>query len=388
MFPAQYKLPIGCNQSDVNYLSMGINSGNFNIPNSNKLYHFIIKNNKPNPKAMYYCFVEKKTPYYILFWDFDINDKTNKHKISCMLDYFNDNEINFRKFWKYIIKYIIKALQYYISGEDDLYEYIYSNRSDKIKHKLHIYFPNIIVNNEYALTIRNKALEYVRNNNIYNIPEKYLNQILDGSVFKANGLRLMYQSKSKILNGTFQHNYYKINKKKSTCKNISDDKVKQLQLVSLKCDASNINFRKKIVNGIVLIDKDVIINHKKKANFSKVMHGNKVLLKDTYDQEYIRELAYNLSATRLHYYNTWLSLMFLFGNYGWCDLAHEISKKDNKYNKYYINKLMQNGCATEDPYTVSSLEYWSHVDNPEQHLKIIQKYKIDTNKDQSKLLKD
>jgi hypothetical protein len=71
----------------ANFMSMGYQIGNFYFDNPNILYYFITK----NKHAKQYCFIEKKTNFYKLFWDFDIDDN--------ILNHFKDNNIKFNDFW-------------------------------------------------------------------------------------------------------------------------------------------------------------------------------------------------------------------------------------------------------------------------------------------------
>ena len=375
--PYNYKAK---NKSLANVVSMGLKKGMFKFPNISSLYHYMIKNNKLNTNsfASNFCFVDMKTEYFILFWDFDIDDKVKFNDITS-LQFFTTNHIDYDAFWKYVIKYVLKAIRYYIKPKKSICKYIYSDRSDKMKYKLHLYFPNIIVNSNYAIAIRNKVLELLLENNIYNVAKEHLDKILDCSVYKNFGLRFMYQRK------VGESGYYKINKTLSTYKKIPKDKIKQLQLTSLKTSATNINFEKKVCKKRVLLDEDVkkIDDKKKKRTSTKpknknvVINKNIVLLEDTYDHKYVTALVDNLSMDRIQKHETWIKLMLMLGNYGWSDLAHKTSKRDTvsgHYKPYEVDKLMQKGCNTTDPLTVDSLKYWSEIDNNEEHLKILEKY--------------
>ena len=373
--PHDYK----CNKSIANYFSMGIDYGMFNIKDHKRLHKFIA--NGVNEKM---CFVELRTPYYQLFYDLDINDKKKNNK----LDFFKNKHINILKFWKYIIKFILSALNYYIVDSDNTFDYVYSDRSDDIKHKIHVFFPNIIVNSTYALTIRKKAIELIKIKNKYNLPDKYLKDIFDSCVYTTNGLRMLFQIKSKKQ----EIGYYKINIKKSAYRYIPKDKVKQLKLLSIKSKHTKINFDTKTDGTYVRLEYDSKFidyqpNKKKKKNKSKKkkkhksknieVDYDKKLLYCPYSDEYIRAHADNLSIDRINNYDTWVDFCIMCGNHGWKDLAHEISKKSSKYDNdpYLINKLLNVTTDTDNLITYKSLLYWSKKDNCENIHKINKKFK-------------
>ncbi len=358
--PTNYIL-IKQNGDDItkaNFMSMGNKIGNFYFDNPNILYQFIVK----NKQAKQYCFIEKKTKLYKLFWDFDIDNN--------MLIYFTDNQINFTEFWDYIIAKVVEALKYYIDEENNFFNYIYSNRTD-VKHKLHVYFPNIIVDNSYALVIRNKVVQLIKNDNIYDLSDIYIDKIIDKSVFKANGLRLLFQSKKD------QNGYYVLDRQKSTFKNIPKNRIEQLKLVSIRTNEEAINFKPTVNKDffpLLELDKEVTKVKKIKVK-KKIRDTNKKSIKSNYQYDFIYSLANNLSIERIDNYESWRDFVFLCGNYGWDNIAHQISKRSSKYNKNEVDNLLTiSKNDHNNMLTIGSLIYWSNVDNPINHKSIMDNY--------------
>lgn len=153
--------------------------------------------------------------------------------------------------WIFIINHFNEVLKYYINVQSDEITYIYSDREDK-ENKLHIYYPNIIINKYHALTIRKKVINNILGdiNNKYGLDSDTWIKIIDASVYKANGLRVLGQKKPHERCG------YKINIEKSTysealsCSkvnafstygNIKTDILKQFQLTSIRTDNNEVN---------------------------------------------------------------------------------------------------------------------------------------------------
>jgi hypothetical protein len=360
----------------VNFRSMGSRVGNYYFPNLNTFYNFIINNRLANR----YCFIETKTPCYKLFFDFDIDDIPRTGENFSMLEYFFKNKIDLSKFWKYIINKVICALKYYIAENngDKLFEYVYSRRTD-VKYKLHLYFPNLIVNNRTALTIREKMIDLIKEDNIHNLTDGYINKIIDASVFKANGIRIPFQSKK------YQNGHYVLSCSKSTSK-IPDSKFDQLKLVSIKTNANFINFEPKLGdNDLSLLEHDGMIVVPKKSKSIKNRKnnngrnnvyddGSKELLECNYEYNFIYSLADNLSIDRLDDFEDWRLFVLLCGNYRWSHIAHKISKKSSKYNKIMINDLLNAKNTGDDLMTIASLIRWSNKDNPTKHKEIMDEH--------------
>jgi len=163
---------------------MGSAAGMFDINNVEKFFSYIKRNY--NHSEYKYCFVEKRTEYYKLFFDLDMKDDIIKKIIE------NNENFKINKFWNYIIKNIDEVLKYYIN--DFNFEYIYSFRADN-EYKLHLYYPKIIVNSSIALTIRDKLIKNLMADDMNCIDKLIYEKIFDDHVYKANGFRLLYQKK-------------------------------------------------------------------------------------------------------------------------------------------------------------------------------------------------
>ena len=69
--------------------------------------------------------------------------------------------------------------------------------SAAVKYGVHIVFPHIIVNAPIALRIRSMLLEYLETVPSLVVPLNSMDDVVDDSVFKANGLRAVYATKGK-----------------------------------------------------------------------------------------------------------------------------------------------------------------------------------------------
>ena len=66
-----------------------------------------------------------------------------------------------------------------------------------VKYGVHLIFPHIIVNAPIALRVRSMLLEYLETVSPSVVPLNTMDDIVDDSVFKANGLRAVYATKGK-----------------------------------------------------------------------------------------------------------------------------------------------------------------------------------------------
>lgn len=196
------------------------NNENFYFPNLVALYEYISKLKSSND----YCFVEVRTQYFKLFFDLD-SDNDN--------GFLNMN--NYQDFWLYIISKIIISLKQYVKNKDEnKFLYIYSDREDKIN-KLHLYFPNIIIDDLDGLAIRRLIIKQIKADNKYKLKDVFLEALIDSAVYKKCGIRILFQPKPN------ESGYYKINVEKSTLTNIPTDKIEQLKLTSIRTNARQKN---------------------------------------------------------------------------------------------------------------------------------------------------
>lgn len=351
------------NTQNANFFSMGKVKGSYEFDSKavNDLHKFVASG-----KASQYCFVERKTVYFKLLWDLDMSDK--------LFDRMEENKTDFDKFWKFVIEKMVSVLRIFIKGDDKTFQYIYSDRED-IKHKLHLYFPNIVLNCSQAMALREKVIEKLAKNNTYKLTKADYESILDRCVFQANGLRILFQAKP----GN-RKSAYKINKEKSTVNIATDDKVQHLELTSIRTNNQTHNVEFNLSENdfahITEIQEAKKVTQRRMVKEGKENEIDKedldVLLTTEYGMKFVESLANNLSMTRISTYDTWLKFIFLCRNYGWKDLAHKISKKDKTgYNEKAVNKRLRE-TATGNPITIASLIKWSKTDKPVEHEKIWQ----------------
>lgn len=379
-------LSIGCRETKKHGpfdKDLCIFAGTFHF-NPLELYQFVAN----NVFAKRWCFVERRTEYFKLFFDFDINK------------YLPDIEtIDVNSFIDNLIENIIKGLTYYIVLTDHIVDYIYSDRADKFN--FHLYFPNIILNQHHAIAIRKKIIELLLADNKFNLTIGSYENIVDKSVYENAGLKLLFQAKP------HETEAYKINIAKSTYKNIPADKYNQLLITSIRTDNGqpNINFIKddtgcpliaevietqnvkqqnmevieienaltvKEVDGaIVAVNKPVNVKVKRDVIMDKT---NQFVYKLDTPEKILKALFNNLKIERFTDFFSWLKIMFLCMNYGLRKMAHDVSKKcPDKYDEDYIDRLFDNktGVHHDNPITTASLFKWSKEDNPDQHKLIV-----------------
>ncbi len=370
------------NNKDANYLSIGCKKDKNHIENQNsckyggmyridpyELYNYILH----NENAKHSCFVERRTEYFMLFFDLDVADQL-----------IIDNKFDVIKLFEFIIDKIIGAISFYIRVGNSKKEikYIYSDRNDK-NNKLHLYFPNIILNSYQAMAIRNKLLSDILKDNIFNLSKEQYETIIDDSVYKQSGLRLLFQVKP------HEKGYYGINFEKSTFKKLPSNRYDQLVVTSIRRTETNINVN--LINNddqcaLLFIDAENIINNVKNPIKQKKQNENKIksdidynlptCLKLDIPIEFVKDLINNLSVNRCTKWSTWIKIIFMCRNYGLSELAHEASKKcPSKYDKHEVDKILYNQkCVSPKPITIGSLFEWSKEDNPIEHKNIICKY--------------
>ena len=374
--PYDYK----SNTESANYLSMGCKklekhgemtnectfNGVFNF-NPIELYGFIAH----HPFASRWCFVEKRTQYFKLFYDFDIDKYLP-----------NLQSVDVNKFIKHLIMSVRKTLDQFIMMEKGLDDYIFSDRIDKFN--FHLYFPNIIVNSQQAIALRKKLLDIVITNKEFNVSLSDYENIIDKAIYEKSGLKLLFQTKPHEKVG------YKINMEKSTWKNIPENIIEQLILTSIRtdCDSANIEFVKDDVGFPLIsnrIEKQLIEKEQTKQldkMVDKILKPKKELVTDIVinfqelgiPENKFLDLFDNLNKKRFNVYGLWLKVMFLCKNYGQYDIAHEYSKLSKKYDKIVIDNLFNSKGNSDKQITIGSLFQWSKEDNPEKHNAIIVKY--------------
>lgn len=308
------------------------------------------------------CFVEYKTKYYRLVFDFDF--KYDKYSEIYQGFIGLHDEITF-----YINGKIIETLKETLNKPD--IHYITSIKKKSIGY--HIYYPNIIVDkylHEYILKI---TTEKIKADKKY--PDELIKQIFDISV-KGNGVRLWYYRN----NDDF---YFPI-QEKSTYK-FPEEPYKHFHLCILNTDYDNYKFDL-LIEEDKIYNNAVIINTKQKEKDVK-----KGVVKD--ELEYIEDfkildlgdkkdlflgLSKIIDISRVDSRSEWISAIFLFKNYG-IDIkeAIEFSKRSKKYDDKAlksINDIYNLKVKSTKSISIGTLIYWAKQDNATETNKLFSKY--------------
>jgi hypothetical protein len=177
-------------------------TGNYYFNDPKFLHRYIVS--RPQ-EANRFCLSEVVTEYFRYFIDCDMNTAT--------LNYFKQkygDGYNYEIFWDYVINLLIKVLREYIEINQNMIEYLYCVKEGS-PYKIHLHFPNIIMNAQYARAIRQQLINKIILNDIYSIKD-YVGDIIDGKPYTTS-LRLLNQKKCG------EKAAYDINVKKSTYKN-------------------------------------------------------------------------------------------------------------------------------------------------------------------------
>lgn len=159
--------------------------GSFNYVNKAFMYKFIVLN---EAQAVKYCMSECITPYFKYFVDLDFNDKAYNYVKS------KNQNFNFMDFWDYIKDLLIQVLEYFIDTIDDksIMLYIFSSKRE-CDSKIHLYFPNIVINAIYAIEIKKELIKRILIEDVYEIKD-YIDVIIDEKPYHTS-IRLLYQTK-------------------------------------------------------------------------------------------------------------------------------------------------------------------------------------------------
>lgn len=211
---------------NFNYESYGnckIN-GCYYIPDPNIINDFILNNEYAN----FFKFIDIRTPFYKFYMDIDLKIlkqfKQIKYDIIC----------------NFIITNIIKVLQTNIKYTNENYfQYIYATKNT-YNSGIHLYFPNIIINNENSIAIVTKIINYLDNTNKFaGFNNKIWSNLIDRAIYstrRPNGMKMLFQYDD-------DNTCYEINCEKSTYPNVTTDKLQQLQLTCLKTNHNQLNFK-------------------------------------------------------------------------------------------------------------------------------------------------
>ena len=311
------------------------------------------------------CFVENKTKYYVLHFDFDF--KIDKHPE----DYIGF-ETAHDKITDYILEKIIISLNEALNLTKKQLQYIWACKEKSTGY--HIYFPNITVDKVLHQYIFDKTIEQIENDKIY--PSNLINKVFDSVVCKgSNGLRLFY----------YVHNndFYFPFQEKSTYQ-FDPEPMKHFYLCIINTNYDVFNFDLKINYDLIyknnlILDKKIIkkggTEEEAIVDFKSVDIGNK--------KDLIVSLGNILSVKkRIEPYNNWISLVYLYLNLGLFNEIVELSKKvkgDDKYNEdtyKIIVKISTNIHVRKNVKIIGpgTLIMWAKEDNLDATNKIFAKY--------------
>lgn len=329
-------------------------------PDENMIEPVIIKDGiiKRINKFTSFCFVEKKTKYYKLYWDFDFKYDTEP-------EIYNGFVGQHEFITEYILKYIIDTLNETLNLSKNDLQYIWAQKEKSIG--FHIYFPNIIVDKELHLWIYEKTFDKIINDKKY--PEKLIKKIFDKCI-KSNGLRLFYYK----YNGDF---YFPFQEKSTFKFEPEPDKHFYLCIINTNYDAYNFNL--KIHSD--LIWKNNFVEDKKIQ--TKSIESNTIVDIKTINIEDKKDLIIGLTKClnldRIDNYNNWISLVYMFKNFGLYNEIIELSKKSKKYDdksKQTIDKIFKNKTTPRNVkiITIGTLIEWAKADKLELTNKVFSKY--------------
>lgn len=308
------------------------------------------------------CLVENKTKYYILHFDFDFKFDKYPEEYSGFENIHVEMTDN-------ILKNIIFSLNEILHLTKKQLEYIWACK--KYCAGYHIYFPNIIVDKLLHQYIFDKTLEKINSDKLY--PEKLINIIFDNVVCKGtNGLRLFY----------FKNNndYYFPLQEKSTY-NFDSEPEKHFHLCFLNTNYETYNFNLK-VNYELIYKNNVVLNEKiiKKGGTEEEAITDFKCIDIGDKKDLIIALGNALSVEkRIDVYVFWISLIYLYLNYGLLNEIIELSKKSKKYDEKALQTIMKiagNKHIRRDTKLIElgTLVMWAKEDNLELVNKIFKKY--------------
>lgn len=389
-----YKLK-GEEAKNATHFSFGCLKGCYDFSKlpTDELYNYVIQG-----KLSSYCFVEKKTEYFKLFIDFDIKNVTTIEKIKSFC--------GFDLFWDTVIGLINEVLLNGICDEgkiDELLHYIYSDKSDNYKERIHLYYPNIIINTEFALGLRKHVIMRLLNIPQLNLDPHECEELYDENVYNKNcsALRFLFMSKPGF--ESKEKIYYKLNKEKSTY-NFSTKKIEQLKVTSFRTNNTSMNIKEKIFKrpGSILSYKyftefipkkkvsEVINNKYEIKSFENEDPEKDKLENDEISLEHVKRLFSILSVKRADDRTTWMYVLLMCSNYirraadeitrkTWIKLGHDFSKKSKKYDSNETQKILfaplpinrsKLGKNKDGLLTTASLLEWAEKDNPLEFKKI------------------
>lgn len=210
-----------CSKKEASVYSYGGIKGNYFIPLD--ILEKIIDN---DDICKSYALTEKKTDFYTLMIDFDMKDD------KLYYEFVKGKELDITKF---VVEQVNNVISKYIDHPN--LSYVYCDKN--IGFGVHLYYPEILVNNSIHIFLLLKLQETCIANDTFKLNVDTWKHICDISIAKANGLRLPYFYKD--------GNYYKPHEQLSTYK-YPNEKGKIIRICSIRSDKNIINFKLKNTN--------------------------------------------------------------------------------------------------------------------------------------------
>ena len=374
--------------------SYGDNSLKSAIIISKETLKFISLNPEYNKVLMYecknpvsICYVEKKTEYYKLCFDFDF-------KYSKYEDIFK----NVNKDYKAITLHIVNIINKYILKYCDAdFSYIYACKKEQAG--VHIYYPNIITDKRFHSYIYKRTYDELKTDILffkllygdeYELDEdnkqmflEIINKIFDDCISKGVGLRLFYH----ISNDDY---YYPV-KKLSTFK-FSSKKEKHFDYCFINTDATEINFKineeyNDIVNLFITTKNEDVVNKNKKEKIIKprdnIINAKEKELNDFIEMLDIKDMKTllleltNILKNERVSYSGWIDIIYVFRNYNLKQEIIEISQNKPGYDDNslsIIDGIFNNKNIAGNPITIRTIMKYAKEDNINEYKKILKEY--------------
>ena len=154
------------------------------------------------------CVVELKTPVFRLFFDLDIRfhmdtvesdvRRTIDHLCVSIHEFVTDGFFDLDQ----------KTSQQHLDIMDKI-SYVCEaptkEEKDAVKYGVHLIFPHVYVNSPIALKLRETLLAAIPDafDESYTLPKNSWSDVIDDSVYRANGLRMLYSHKGKVENRAY-----------------------------------------------------------------------------------------------------------------------------------------------------------------------------------------
>lgn len=336
------------------HLSYGTRTGNFIIDDKTLqllcLDDIYFKN---------YAFVEKRTPYYVLIFDFDF-----KLTHPFIYTYIDKSE----EIVDHII-YFINIILAKVFVKPDV-RYVYCDKNEG--KGCHLYYPEIIVSDVVHEYIYNKVIELVLKNDKYGLTEAVWTKIFDSCVTSHNGLRYPYCMKD--------NNYYKPNELLSTYP-IPKSKYEIIKICSIRTDRlmTQPDLKDNKINIPIEKKKQNKISNSKNKNIISANSKNSKNM--IFERISVRELDNLLSCFHQSWfdnYSKWKDILFYSYNcnnteeacqvfYKYCQVDEYKDVPYDEIKKHYY------GCGTVSYFNPNILRYQARQENK----KLFDTFKLD-----------